>query len=98
MSYQNTTTHRTNGIKTGTSYSVMIWIDGKKSATVLGMPNEATAQEMLRRINAQFPWVVVGYSEELRKMYNNNRAQFLQLRYNTVEHTAAMPGFGSYPM
>lgn len=91
--YQNTTTHRTNGIKTGTTYSVMLWIDGRKNGLTLSMPNEATAQEMLKRYGTLLPWVVVGYSEDLRKMYHSNRAQFLQLRYNTVEHTAAMPGF-----
>lgn len=95
-SYQNTTTHRTNGIKTGTTYSVMIWVDGRKNASNIGMPNEATAQEMLKRFGAQFPWVVLGYSEELRKMYHNNRAQFMQLRYNTVDHTAMMPGFENF--
>lgn len=94
--YQNTTTHRTNGIKTGTTYSVMIWVDGRKNASNLGVPNEATAQEMLKRFGAQFPWVVLGYSDELRKMYNNNRAQFMQLRYNTVEHTAVYPGFENF--
>lgn len=96
-SYQNTTTHRTNGIKTGTTYSVMIWVDGWKNASNISMPNEATAQEMLKRFAAQFPWVVLGYSDELRKMYNHNRAQFMQLRYNTVDHNAAMYGFGNYP-
>lgn len=95
--YQNTTTHRTYGIKTGTTYSVMIWMDGRKNAVNIGMPNEATAQETLKRFGAQFPWVVVGYSDELRQMYNKNRAQFMQLRYNTVEHTAVTPGFGNYP-
>lgn len=94
--YQNTTTHRTNGIKTGTTYSVMIWVDGQKVGFNIGVPNEATAQEMLKRFGAQFPWVVVGYSDDLRKMYHNERAQFLQLRYNTVEHTAVMPGFENF--
>ena len=86
-SYQNTTTHRTNGIKTGTTYSVMIWVDGQKNAFNIGMPNEAAAQAMLHRYTMQFPWVVVGYSDELRKMYHNNRAQFLQLRYHTADRT-----------
>lgn len=95
-SYQNTTTHRTNGIKTGTTYSVMIWVDGWKNASNIGVPNEAAAQTMLRRFGDQFPWVVLGYSDELRKMYHNNRAQFMQLRYNTVDHTVAMPGFGAF--
>ena len=26
-------------------------------------------------------------------MFNKDRAQFLQLRYNTVEHVAVEPGF-----
>lgn len=95
-SYQNTTTHRTNGIKTGTTYSVMIWVDGWKSASNIGVPNEATAQAMLKCFAAQFPWVVLGYSDELRKMYNKDRAQFMQLRYNTVEHTAVTPGFENF--
>ena len=94
--YQNTTTHRTNGIKTGTTYSVMIWVDGWKNASNIGMPNEATAQAMLQRYGTQFPWIVVGYSDELRKMYNNNRAQFMQLRYNTVDHSTAGFGFGGF--
>ena len=95
--YQNTITHRTNGIKTGTTYSVLLWIDGRKNGLTLNMPNEATAQEMLKRYAETLPWVVVGYSDELRKMYHSNRAQFLQLRYNTVEHTAVMPGFERDP-
>lgn len=94
-SYQNTTTHRTNGIKTGTTYSIMIWVDGQKNASNIGMPNEATAQEMLKRFGNQCPWVVLGYSDELRKMFQNNRSQFMQLRYNTIDHTTA--GFGNYP-
>lgn len=95
-SYLNTTTHRTNGIKTGTTYSIMVWVDGWKNASNIGMPNEATAQEMLKRFAAQFPWVVLGYSDELRRMYHNNRAQFMQLRYNTVDHNTATYGFGNY--
>ena len=94
--YQNTTTHRTNGIKTGTTYSVMIWVDGWKNAANLGMPNETTAQEMLKRFNAQFPWIVIGYSDELRQMYTKNRAQFMELRYNTVDHNSFASGFGSF--
>lgn len=93
--YQNTTTHRTNGIKTGVTYSVMIYADGNKSFNI-DVPNEATAQEILKKMNEIFPWVVVGYSDDLRKMFNKDRAQFLQLRYNTVEHVAVEPGFEGF--
>lgn len=95
--YQNTTTHRTNGVKTGTTYSVMIYVDGFKTSFNIGVPDESTAQDILRRMNEVFPWVVVGYSDDLRKMFNRDRAQFLQLRYNTVEHVAVEPGFAAAP-
>lgn len=95
--YQNTTTHRTNGIKTGTTYSVMYYAEGYKGPFNLGVPNEATAQEILKKLIALCPWTIVGYSEDLRKMYNKDRAQFLQLRYNTMEHNPAEPGFENYP-
>lgn len=46
---------------------------------------------MLNYLYATLPWIVVGYSDELKKLYNKDRAQFLQLRYNTCEHTAVDP-------
>ena len=91
--YQNTTTHRTNGIKTGVTYSMVIFTDGEKTGYTIGVPNEATAQEMLKKMNAMLPWVVVGYSEDLRKLFNKDRAHFLELRYNKVAHVAVEPGF-----
>ncbi len=90
--YQLTTTHRTNGIKTGTSYSLMIWAEGYKKNISILVPNEASAQDILNRIGSMFPWVVTGYSDELSTMYHKNRAQFLQLRYNTVDHNSGMTG------
>ena len=89
--YQITTTHRTNGIKTGTTYSAMIYVEGMKGYVTLSMPNEATTQALLQKIQQTMPWVVVGYSEDLKRLFNKDRAQFLSLRYNTVEHIAVDP-------
>ncbi len=89
--YQTTTTHRTNGIKTGTTYNLMVYVDGHKNPVSIMMPNEAILLEILRKIDAAFPWVVVGYTDELKKMYTKNRAEFLELRYNKVEHTVVEP-------
>lgn len=95
--HQVTTTHRTNGIKTGTSYSVMIYVDrGEKASFSLSVPNEAVSQAILERINTTFPWVVVGFSEEIKRLFNKDHAQFLTLRYNTVEHVAVDPVMASY--
>lgn len=89
--YQSTTTHRTNGVKTGTTYSVVIFADGYKDAFNVGVDSESTAQEMLQRLNLSCPWVVVGYSDELNTLFRKNRTQFLDLRYNKVEHEAVDP-------
>lgn len=95
--YQVTTTHRTNGIKTGTSYSIMIYVDrDKKPSITLSVPSEAVSQAILQRINTSFPWVVVGFSEEIKRLFNKDRAQFLALRYNTMEHVAVDPAMASY--
>lgn len=89
--YQSTTTHRTNGIKTGTTYSVVIFADDYKAAFNIGVANESVAQEMLQRLNLSCPWVVVGYSDDLNALFRKNRTQFLDLRYNKVEHEAVDP-------
>lgn len=93
--YQTTTTHRTNGIKSGTTYSVNIFLYGVKNPVALSMPNEATTQAMLERLHKSFPWVVVGFSNDLKRLFNKDRQQFLSLRYNTVEHCAVdLPAAG----
>lgn len=94
--YQCTTTHRTNGVKTGTTYSVMVYVEGEKNAHTIGVPDEASAQEVLKKMNEMLPWVVIGHSDELKRLFNKDRAQFLQLRYNTVEHIAVEPGFAAF--
>ncbi len=95
--YQSTTTHRTNGIKTGTTYAVTVFAEGYKSSIDISVANEAGAQEILQKFNTSFPWIIVGYSDELKALFNRDRAQFLSLRYNTVEHNAADAAASAYP-
>lgn len=83
--YQNTTTHRTNGIKTGTTYSVVLNTYEKKSMH-LGVSSENQAVEVLQYIRQTLPWVVVGYSDDLSKLYNKDFQGFLQLLYNNVKN------------
>ncbi|MGN0403325.1 MAG: DUF6709 family protein [Acetatifactor sp.] len=94
--YQTTTTHRTNGIKTGTTYAIMIRADVKGGTFNISVPDNGTSQAILDHINVKYPWVVVGYSDELVKMYNKDRAQFLNLRYNKVEHNTVQPGLEGF--
>ena len=89
--YQSTTTHRTNGIKTGTTYSIVYYAEGCKKPFCMAVPNETTAQDILKRLADTCPWIIVGYSDKLQTLFRNNREQFLQLRYNTMEHDPTFP-------
>ncbi len=45
---------------------------------------EQTGQEILQYIVEAMPWVVVGYNNDLNKMFSGDYQNFLQLRYNQV--------------
>lgn len=81
--YMKTTTHRTNGIKTGKTYEIAIYTYGKKSVLV-DVPKEKVALEILQYMGDTMPWVVVGYSDDLNRLYFSNYPEFLQLRYNSA--------------
>ena len=80
--HMKTTTHRTNGIKTGTTYEVAVYTYGKKAVNI-SVKKESVALEILEYINTTMPWVVVGYSDDLNRLFFSNYPEFLQLRYNT---------------
>lgn len=94
--YLNRVTHRTNGIKTGTSYNIIFVVEGVKKTYSIGVDNEQMALDILEKIDQMFPWVIVGYSDELKKMLAKDRAAFVNLRYNTCEHVAVEPGFEAF--
>lgn len=82
--YQSTTTHRTNGIKTGTTYAVMLYTLDKKSFLV-SVSKEAEAQEALQYISQNISGAVVGYDDNLSKMFQKDFQNFLQMKYNQRE-------------
>lgn len=83
--YQQTTTHRTNGIKTGTSYGILIYQLNSKKNFSISVPNANAALEILQYMNETMPKAVIGYSDDLSKLYRKNKQEFLQLRYYRVE-------------
>lgn len=87
--YQNTTTHRTNGIKTGTTYAVIFGTMDKKRVTI-SVSKEAQALEILQYIGQTMPWTVVGYSDELMGTFYNNFQEFLQIAYNPAVSNGQM--------
>ncbi|MBD5105885.1 MAG: hypothetical protein HDT41_02720 [Lachnospiraceae bacterium] len=69
--YPVTTTHRTNGIKTGTSYSVMLKLrDGRNYNIGLG---KQQVEDVIAMIGQRLPFVFIGYDKELEKAYNYSK-------------------------
>ncbi|MGN0376758.1 MAG: DUF6709 family protein [Suilimivivens sp.] len=90
--YQQNTTHRTNGIKTGTSYQILVYQMNSKKASGINIPNETVGGEILKYMIETMPRAVVGYSDELMKLYRKNYQDFLQLRYYRTEQPADVAG------
>lgn len=94
--YQKTTTHRTNGIKTGTTYSVVINTINKKKyeservfvkkQSEISVAGEKKALETLEYIGQTMPWVLIGYDNDLYRLYNKDCQSFLDIQYNKADH------------
>lgn len=86
--YQQNTTHRTNGIKTGTTYQILIYSVNSKKIDRVDVPNENIGKEVLQYINETMPRAIVGYSDELMNLYRKNYQEFLKLRYYREQQPA----------
>ncbi len=82
--YQMTTSHSTNGIKTGTTYSLYIWDVNKKNYQII--MSESAVKDAMAYMKQHMPWVILGYSEELKRGYNKDYNNFLEALYNKVPH------------
>lgn len=81
--YQSKTTHRRNFITVGVTYELVLgFIDGKKYN--VAMKNEEKLQEVMKKIIELAPHVIVGYEDELNKMFKNDLNGFRKLRYDNV--------------
>ena len=80
--YTNITQHRTYGIPTGKTYSVQVLAEGRGSFLAIGAKNDANAKEILQYLVTKYPWMVAGYSEDLRKLFAQDIAAFKSLKYD----------------
>lgn len=82
--YQQSTTHRTNGIKTGTTYEILVYLLNEKKARRINVPGEEKAGEVLQYMYENIPTAVVGYTDELLNLFNKDYQGFLNLRYHNA--------------
>lgn len=85
--YQHRTKNYTNGIYTGSSYNVMIYPANGTDKLGDIATKKKKSEQILEFYANNFPHMVVGYSEELKDLYNKDRNGFLSLRYLPAQQT-----------
>lgn len=93
--YKKQTKHSVNFIPTGTTYEVVIHLrDGSETTQSAGA--EAVDQA-LATLAQNCPWIVAGYSEELRKLWSKSPNEFIaQVDARRAEFAAAVSA-GAFP-
>ena len=74
--YKQVTQHRTNGIPTGKTYAAYVFDQYGKQLTIPG--KEAQVNEFLQELADAAPGMVLGYSDELKQLWDKERARFIQ--------------------
>jgi hypothetical protein len=73
--YELVTTHRTNGIPTGKTFTAVILGAHKQKFSVRASRKKVDA--LVAELNKRAPWAIFGFSEELRGTWNNNHPAFI---------------------
>lgn len=79
--FHRSVTHRVNGIKTVTTHETVLYNYDKKIFQI-SVSKEAMAVEILQYIEQNMPWVVIGYDNDLDKMFRKEYQNFLDIAYN----------------
>jgi len=85
--YLYRTKNYTNGLYTGSSYNVMIYpANGTEQMGDIAIKKKYSDM-ILEYYANNFPHMVVGYSDELKRLYHSDRNAFLALRYLPAQDT-----------
>lgn len=83
--YLYRTKHYRNGLYTGSSYNVLIYeVNGTKQIGDIAA-KEKISEQILQYYANNFPHMVVGYSDDLKRLYHNDHNAFLALRYQQAQ-------------
>ena len=88
--YLYRTKHYRNGLYTGSSYNVLIFeANGTKQIGDIAVKKKVSEQ-ILEYYANNFPHMVVGYSDDLKRLYHNDHNAFLALRYQQAQDTMGL--------
>lgn len=85
--YLRRVTHRTNGIKTHVTKSLMLHTYNKNQYQI-DMSSEEAVHSVLNVYAMKCPHIVLGYSEDLRKCYKKDFDAFLRISQNAQQSAA----------
>ena len=74
--YKKVTTRRTYGIPVGKSWAAVICDRNGGSIEING--KEAQVDEILQKLWLQAPWITGGYSDDLQKLWSQERSKFVE--------------------
>lgn len=80
--YKGVTQHRVNGVPTGKSYNLIMVMRDRTTRSVTMQENQV--DEQLQKINALIPNVVLGYDEELGKLFNSKSPELMTALSNRL--------------
>ena len=86
-SYLKRIKNKTNGIQTGITYQIIIFTRDKKEHNI-GMKSEPGVIEALEELGKYNPHIVLGYSDDLKKMFKKDFDAFLDLSRRQVMQAA----------
>jgi hypothetical protein len=73
--YKMVTTQRTNGVKTGTTYTARVW--DRHGVEMILQDKEGAVNEMLNGIVQRAPWALAGHNAEIETAWKSNRPAVL---------------------
>lgn len=74
--YTGVTQHRTNGIPTGKTFKAFIYDRHGKKIEINGK-KEAHVIEIIEAVAKRAPWAIMGYTKDIERVWNKDRAQIL---------------------
>ncbi len=77
------------GLLKKTNHMVIVNTLDKKHYSI-DVPTESKAQYILRTLNMEMPWMVIGSDDALVRMYNKDLPGFLDLHYNKAVNSGKM--------
>lgn len=74
--YKKVTQHYTNGVPTGKSFGIVI--RGRGNTQIEVSVSEAVQDVVLRAVAERFPWLIMGFSDELEALWKTKNSEFVE--------------------